>query len=66
MQARCQEKRTPTNHPHSIGGGLLKKEVCEMKQITNAKGLYCKPDANKKKAPIDTSLTKADEGGPGG
>jgi hypothetical protein len=40
------EKKTPTNHPHPVGGGILKKEVCETKQITNARGLYCKPHTN--------------------
>jgi hypothetical protein len=46
------EKKTPTNHPHPVGGGILKKEVCETKQITNARDLYCKPDANKKAKPV--------------
>jgi hypothetical protein len=32
---------------------IKNKEVCETKQITNARGLYCKPDAKKKKTPIE-------------
>jgi hypothetical protein len=55
----CQRnKKAPTNHPHSVGGGILKKEVCDTKQITNARGLYCKPNAKKKKAPTDQSSTQ--------
>ena len=30
---------------------IKNKEVCETKQITNARVLYCKSDAKKKKAP---------------
>jgi hypothetical protein len=45
------KKKTPTKHPHSVGGGILKKEVCETKQITITRGLYCKPDAKKKVPP---------------
>ena len=28
VQTGCQEKRTPTNHPHPVGGGLLKIRRC--------------------------------------
>ena len=53
------KKKTPTNHPHPVGGGLLKiRRLCETKQITNARGLYCKPDAKKKKTPTDQSSTQ--------
>jgi hypothetical protein len=56
------EKKTPTNHPHSVGGGLSKiKEVCETKQITNATDFYSKLDA-KEKLPPSTSRTRADGG----
>jgi hypothetical protein len=51
MQADAKEKKTPTNHPHSVGGGILKKEVCETKQITNARDFYSKLDAKEKLPP---------------
>ena len=61
------EKKTPTNHPHSVGGGILKKEVCEMKQITITRGLYRKPDANEEGTPtsvVDRGSTMGQMGEP--
>ena len=57
------EKKTPTNHPHSVGGGLSKiKEVCETKQITNARDFYSKLDA-KKSYPHRTGRQPVADGG---
>ena len=48
-----EEKRTPTNHPHSVGGGLLKIRRCVKRNRILIPGTFrANPMPRKRKPPL--------------